>query len=64
MSINKDQVEGRLDQAQGTAREVVGKAIGNKTLEAKGKFQKYAGAVRASIGDATHDIEKAVKKPR
>lgn len=63
MGINKDQVEGRLDQAQGKIKEVVGNAVGNKTLEVKGNIQKNVGAVQASIGDARHDIEKAVNKP-
>jgi uncharacterized protein YjbJ (UPF0337 family) len=63
MGINKDQVEGRLDQAQGKVKEVIGKAFGNKTLEVKGNIQKNVGAVEASIGDARHEIEKAVKKP-
>ena len=63
MGINKDQVAGRLDQAQGKVKEVVGNAIGNKTLEVKGKVQKNIGAAQASIGDAKHDIEKAVDKP-
>lgn len=61
MGINKDQVEGRLEQAEGTIKEVVGKAVGNKTLEAKGNIQKNVGAVKASIGDLKHDIEKAVQ---
>ena len=63
MGINKDQVEGRLEQAEGTIKEVVGKAVGNKTLEVKGNIQKNVGAVKASIGDVKNDIEKAVNKP-
>jgi uncharacterized protein YjbJ (UPF0337 family) len=61
MSINKDQVKGRAQEAIGKAKEVVGKAVGNKELEVKGNIQKNIGAVQASVGDAGHDIAKAVK---
>ena len=52
MGINKDQVQGRIEEAQGKVKEVVGKAVGNKDLEVKGNIQKNVGAVQASIGDA------------
>jgi uncharacterized protein YjbJ (UPF0337 family) len=61
MSINKHQVKGRVEEAVGKAKEVVGKAVGNKDLEAKGNVQKNTGAVQAAVGDAAHDIAKAVK---
>jgi uncharacterized protein YjbJ (UPF0337 family) len=62
MSINEDQVKGRADQAQGKVKEVVGKVVGNKDLEAKGNIQKNVGSVQASLGDAKEDIKKAFKK--
>ena len=63
MSINRDQVKGRADEASGKVKEVVGKAIGNKTLEAKGNVQKNVGAVQASVGDAKRDMKKSLKTP-
>ena len=30
--MNKDQVEGRIDQAKGKVKEVAGKVTGNETL--------------------------------
>jgi uncharacterized protein YjbJ (UPF0337 family) len=62
MSINKDQVQGRSQEAQGKVKEVVGHAVGNKTLEARGNIQKNVGAVQASVGDAESDIDTAIKK--
>lgn len=55
MSINKDQVKGRLEEAKGKVKEVVGKVVGNKDLEVKGNIQKNVGAVQASVGDAKED---------
>lgn len=50
--MNKDQVKGRVDKAKGTVKEIAGKAVGNKDLEAKGKVQKTYGNARALTGDA------------
>ncbi len=38
--MNKDQVKGRVAKAKGTVKELAGKTVGNKELEAKGKVQK------------------------
>lgn len=61
MSINKDQVKGRTEEATGKVKEVIGKVVGNKGLEVKGNIQKNIGAVRASLGDAKEDIAKTTK---
>lgn len=62
MGINKDQIHGLANEAQGKVKEVVGKAVGNKELEVKGNLQKNVGAVQASVGDAKANIEKTLKK--
>ena len=61
MSINKDQVKGRVEEAKGKVKEVTGKLVGNEKLEAKGKVQKIAGEVQAKFGDLKQDL-KDVKK--
>ena len=62
MGINKDQVQGRVEEAQGKVKEVVGKIVGNKDLEVKGNVQKNAGVIQASVGNAKEDIATAIKK--
>jgi uncharacterized protein YjbJ (UPF0337 family) len=59
MSINKDQVKGRTDEAVGKVKEVVGAVVGNKELEVKGAIQKNIGMVQAKVGDAKSSIAKA-----
>jgi uncharacterized protein YjbJ (UPF0337 family) len=59
MSINKDQVKGRTDEAVGKVKEVVGAVVGNKELEIKGAIQKNTGIVQAKVGDAKSSIAKA-----
>jgi uncharacterized protein YjbJ (UPF0337 family) len=61
MGINKDPVEGRTEEAKGKVKEVVGHAVGNKDLEAKGNMQKNIGALRGNVGDVEEDIKKTVK---
>jgi uncharacterized protein YjbJ (UPF0337 family) len=59
MSINKDQVKGRTDEAVGKVKEVVGAVVGSKELELKGSIQKNTGIVQAKIGDVKSSIAKA-----
>jgi uncharacterized protein YjbJ (UPF0337 family) len=49
MSMNKDQVKGRVKEAEGRIKEVAGKLVGNEKLEAKGKVQKVLGEPKPSL---------------
>ena len=60
--MNKNQTEGRIDQATGKVKEIAGKITGNKSLEQKGKLQNIGGHVQASLGNLQDDIKKAGKK--
>jgi uncharacterized protein YjbJ (UPF0337 family) len=57
MSINKDQIKGRVNEAEGKIKELTGKLVGNESLEAKGAAQKIVGKAQAKFGD----VKKAVK---
>ena len=61
MSINKDQVQGRVEQAKGAIKEEAGKVVGNASLEVKGNIEKNLGKVQAKIGDVTEDLKKSSK---
>jgi len=61
MSINKDQVKGRAEEAKGKVKEVVGRVFGNKNLEVKGNIQKTVGAAQALVGDVKENIAKTAK---
>jgi uncharacterized protein YjbJ (UPF0337 family) len=56
--MNKDQTKGRIEQANGTAKETIGKIKGDKKLELKGKTQKELGRAQARYGDHQEDIKK------
>ncbi len=61
--MNKDQVKGRVEQAKGSVKEVAGKVVGNKNLEAEGKVDKVVGKTQAAYGDLKKDVKDAIKKP-
>lgn len=66
---NKDEVEGKFDQAKGAVKENVGDAIGDRDMEAegaadraKGNLQEGYGEVKHKVGDAIKDVGDAVKR--
>jgi len=61
MSMNKDQIKGRVKEAKGKIKEVAGKLVGNKTMEEKGKVQKTLGEAQAKFGDVKKDVKVATK---
>lgn len=60
MSMNKDQVKGRVSEVKGKIKEVAGKLVGNERLEAKGKAQRIVGKARAKFGDAKKNVKDAM----
>lgn len=56
--MNNDQVKGRVKEAEGKAKQVAGKVVGNKSLEEKGKVQKTFGKAQAGYGDLKNDLKK------
>jgi uncharacterized protein YjbJ (UPF0337 family) len=59
--MNKDQVKGRMREAQGKTKEVIGKAAGDKDLEVEGVVQNAVGKVQAGFGDMKNDVKKTLK---
>lgn len=66
---NRDEIEGKFDQAKGKAKEVVGRAIDDKDLEAEGsadrlggKAEEGFGKARRKVGEAVEDIGDAIKR--
>jgi uncharacterized protein YjbJ (UPF0337 family) len=48
--MDKDRIQGSLDQAKGKIKEGVGKAIGDSKLETEGKTDQFTGKVQNTIG--------------
>jgi uncharacterized protein YjbJ (UPF0337 family) len=54
----KDKAEGKMHQVKGKIKEAVGKAVGNRGLEAEGKEESLGGKVQEKIGE----VEKVLGK--
>ncbi|MDB5511785.1 MAG: hypothetical protein JWR08_1268 [Enterovirga sp.] len=48
--MDKDRIEGALEKAKGTLKDLAGKVTGDTKLEAEGKTQKAAGTVQNTVG--------------
>jgi uncharacterized protein YjbJ (UPF0337 family) len=66
---NRDEVEGKLDQAKGTVKENVGRALNDRDLEtegsadrAGGNVQEGFGTAKRKVGEAVEDVGNAIKK--
>jgi uncharacterized protein YjbJ (UPF0337 family) len=66
---NRDEMEGKIDQAKGTVKENVGRAIGDRDMEtegaadrASGNVQEGYGETKRKVGDAIKDVGDAVSR--
>jgi uncharacterized protein YjbJ (UPF0337 family) len=66
---NKDELEGKFDQAKGAAKETVGSVTNNPDLENEGsadrtggKIQEGFGTAKRKVGEAIEDIGDSISK--
>jgi uncharacterized protein YjbJ (UPF0337 family) len=66
---NRDELEGKLDQAKGSVKETVGRATNDRDLEAEGsadrtggKVQEGFGTAKRKVGEAIEDIGESIRK--
>ncbi len=66
---NRNEVEGKLDQAKGKIKETVGRAIDDRDLESEGqadnaggKIEEGFGKARRKVGEAIEDVGDAIKR--
>jgi uncharacterized protein YjbJ (UPF0337 family) len=57
-NMNKDQIEGRVGEAQGKAKEQTGKILDDKGMEVEGNVQKNLGKTQKGLGDIKKDIKE------
>ena len=60
--MNKDQVDGRLEQAKGKLKEVAGNVADNDRLKTEGLADQVAGKTEANVGDAKESVKKGIDK--
>lgn len=58
---NKDEMEGKWDQAKGAVKENVGRAFDNEDLEAEGKVDRAKGNVQEGFGEARRKVGETIE---
>jgi len=58
---NRDEVEGKFDQAKGRTKEVVGRAIDDRELEDEGTANRAGGNVKEGFGKARRKVGEAIE---
>ena len=57
-SSTKDKAEGKMHQAKGKIKEVVGEMVGNPDLEAEGKAENLEGKIQDAAGGVKKIFDK------
>jgi len=58
--MNKDRVEGSLEQAKGKVKEVTGKVTGDSKLETEGQADQISGKVKNTVGGFKDSVKEAL----
>lgn len=58
---NRDEVEGKWDQAKGKTKETIGRAINDEELEAEGSADRVKGDVKEGLGKARRKVGEAIE---
>jgi uncharacterized protein YjbJ (UPF0337 family) len=58
---NRDEVEGKFDQAKGKAKETIGRTIDDEELEAEGQADHAKGEVSEGFGKARRKVGEAIE---
>jgi uncharacterized protein YjbJ (UPF0337 family) len=60
--MNKDQVQGRVEEAKGAVKQAAGHVTGKPDLEDRGTMEKAAGKIQKTYGDIKEQVKDANKK--
>ena len=62
MNSTGDKIKGVADEAAGSVKQGVGKAVGNEKLQVEGAAEKVKGHAEKATGDAKDAIKKGADK--
>jgi uncharacterized protein YjbJ (UPF0337 family) len=57
--MDREHVKGVADKAKGAIKDAAGKLMGDKKLQAEGKFDKAKGAAHEAVGDVKDAARRA-----
>ena len=58
---NRDEIEGKFDQAKGNVKETVGKAVNDRELQDEGTADRVSGNVEEGVGKARRKVGEAIE---
>lgn len=58
---NKNEREGKVDQATGKVKQAVGDLTGNEKLRTEGKVDETVGKVKTAVGEAQKKVGAAIE---
>jgi uncharacterized protein YjbJ (UPF0337 family) len=59
--MNKDQVQGRVEEVKGSVKQTAGRVAGKPDLEDRGTVEKAGGKVQKTFGDVKERVKDEVK---
>jgi uncharacterized protein YjbJ (UPF0337 family) len=59
--MSKERIEGAAQKALGSAKQAIGRAVGNEKLQAEGVTDKILGTVKETVGKAKDAVHKATR---
>jgi uncharacterized protein YjbJ (UPF0337 family) len=60
--MDKDRIQGSMDQAKGKIKEGVGKMTGDQKTEAEGKVDQAKGKVENAVGSAKDKLRETLDR--
>ena len=57
---NKNERDGKIDQAKGKVKQAVGDLTGNDKLKAEGKVDETVGDAKTAVGEAQKKVAAAI----
>jgi uncharacterized protein YjbJ (UPF0337 family) len=58
---NRNEVDGKLDQVKGKAKETIGEVFDDEELEAEGRAERAGGKVEEGFGKARRNVGEAIE---
>jgi uncharacterized protein YjbJ (UPF0337 family) len=60
--MHKDEIKGAAKDAKGSMKEGMGKAMGDRRMEAEGASERIAGKMQKGLGSVKDAARKALKR--
>ena len=60
--MDKNRIEGALDQAKGVVKETLGKVTGDTKLQTEGAADKLAGKAKSTVGETKDTVRDTLNK--